>query len=131
MVVAALCLLGEIFSIENQATQHYQAIIACMNKINYMYNDFASLEKEIKEKSLSNIIIVLKHERKYEKWQDAIDEAALMLKDELKNFELLLKLFDNDESFKRNWRIAVQCGFDHSFKSKRYNFKPQFIIDIN
>ncbi|RWS08926.1 hypothetical protein B4U80_14724 [Leptotrombidium deliense] len=100
-----------------------------MNKISYIYNDLASLEKEMKEKSLSNIVVVLKHERKYDKWQDAIDEAAQILKDELKTFEMLLKFFPEDTYFKTDFRMLVQSAFQHSFKSTRYNFKQQFVIE--
>ncbi|RWS19652.1 hypothetical protein B4U80_14394 [Leptotrombidium deliense] len=98
-----------------QCTLLYDSTFASFNKIEYMYNDLVSFEKDLKEKSTSNLIIVLKQERKYDKWQDAIDELVEMLKEELKNFEMLAKLISFDDGcalLADMLRRMVQCAFD-------------------
>ncbi|RWS21358.1 hypothetical protein B4U80_14154 [Leptotrombidium deliense] len=92
VLIAAYNFLTNVIPLDSQDGQLHHETLTSVNKIGYIYNDLVSLEKEIKEKSTSNLIIVLKQERKYEKWQFAIDEAVQMLKDELKLFELLLTL---------------------------------------
>ncbi|RWS19312.1 hypothetical protein B4U80_12321, partial [Leptotrombidium deliense] len=97
--VVGICnlLISHHVSNEMQCAQLYDLTFASFNKIVYVYNDLVSFEKDIKETSTSNLIIVLKQERKYDKWQDAIDEVVKMLKEELKNFEMLAKLISFDD----------------------------------
>ncbi|RWS20381.1 hypothetical protein B4U80_12094 [Leptotrombidium deliense] len=132
-LIVGICniLISNNVSHEMQCTQLYDMTFESFNKIEYMYNDLASFEKDIKEKSTSNLIIVLKHERQYDKWQDAIDEAVQMLKEELKSFEILAMLISFDDGCVRladMLRRIVQCIFDQSYHSTRYSFNSHFVI---
>ncbi|RWS18946.1 hypothetical protein B4U80_12384, partial [Leptotrombidium deliense] len=67
----------------------YVAYESCL-KLTYLINDLFGIVKDIKENSQNNYVVCLRNET--ESWQQAINETAKSLSDELKAFELALKL---------------------------------------
>ncbi|RWS20462.1 hypothetical protein B4U80_14267 [Leptotrombidium deliense] len=100
----------------------YFAYESCM-KITYLINDLAGLSKELRENSSCNYVICLRKEKKT--WQEAINETAELLRNELKAFELCMKLFPYEcienkqevDALCNYWRDCIQLTFRHSYES--------------
>ncbi|RWS20445.1 hypothetical protein B4U80_14274 [Leptotrombidium deliense] len=121
-----------------QCTQSYSLLCESANTIAIMLNDIASFRNELHEHSKNNMVIVLKQERGYVKYQDAIDEMVQMLNDEWKNLELLLKMCSTHNYEMQNSNLNVldvikqilHMAYMYTMNSKRYTFANTFTIEI-
>ncbi|RWS18397.1 hypothetical protein B4U80_15030 [Leptotrombidium deliense] len=109
-----------------------------MSRIFYFLNDFGSFQRDAQNDVYSSIIFVLKKEKGFNTVQEAMDEAERMYYDELKNFQLCLKLnlnngFLTDENSIQlgEWcKHIVYIAYMHSYHSKRYNFQQNVTVNI-